>query len=167
MRTIAKTLMGVLGVAVAFQVVDTVLHLWGWRSHSPRVLRFVKRYNKHVINPLMLRFSGRFGHAAVVRHLGRRSGMPYATPVMAHRSQQDVIIPLPYGTDVDWLHNLQAAGQAMVDLEGDSLRVDEPAVVDVDSVVDLLPATMVRTIRFNGAREAVRLRILEPATAHS
>jgi deazaflavin-dependent oxidoreductase (nitroreductase family) len=165
MHKIAKTLMVVLGVFVVFEVVDTALHLWGWRSRSPRSLRFVKRYNKYVINPVMLQFSGRSGHSAVVHHLGRRSGTRYVTPVMAHQTQQDVIIPLPYGTEVDWLRNLRAVGQAVVDLEGHSLRVDEPAVVDIDDVVDLLPASMVRTVRFNGAREALRLRVSEPTPA--
>ena len=162
MRRIAQALMVILGIVVAFEVVDTALHLWGWRSRSPRSLRLIRRYNKYVINPVMLRFSGRSGHSAVVHHLGRRSGSRYATPVIAHRSQQSVIIPLPYGTDVDWLRNLLAAGQAVVDLEGHSLGVHEPTVVDIDDVVDVLPVSMVRTVRFNGAREALRLRVSEP-----
>lgn len=165
MGKIAKTLMVILGGVVVFKVVDTALHLWGWRSRSPRSLHLIKRYNKYVINPVMLQFWGRSGHSAVVHHLGRRSGTRYATPVIAHQSQQDVIIPLPYGTDVDWLRNLLEAGQAVVDLEGHSLRVDEPGVVDIDDVVDLLPASIVRTVRFNGAREALRLRVSEPTPA--
>jgi deazaflavin-dependent oxidoreductase (nitroreductase family) len=112
-----------------------------------------------VTNPLMLRFSGRAGLSAIVHHVGRRSGKPYATPVIAHRSHQGIVIPLPYGTEIDWLRNLLAAGRAVVDLEGRSLMVDEPAVVDIDDVIGLLPAPMVRTVRFNGARDAVRLRV--------
>jgi deazaflavin-dependent oxidoreductase (nitroreductase family) len=167
MRKIAKTLLVILGVVVVFEVVDTALHLWAWRGRSPRSLRLVKRYNKHTINPVMLRFSGRSGFSAVVHHAGRRSGNRYATPVTAHRSDQDVIIPLPYGTDVDWLRNLQATGEAVVDLAGHSLEVGKPTVVDIDEVVGLLPASMVRTVRFNGAREAARLHVLGPAAPAS
>jgi len=68
---------------------------------------------------------------------------------------------------LNWLRNLLAAGQAVVDLEGRSLRVDEPAVVDIDDVVGLLPAPMVRTVRLNGARDAVRLRVSAIATPAS
>ena len=84
--------------------------------------------------------------------------------MIAHRSGEDVIIPLPYGTDVDWLRNLLAADQAVVDFEGRSFRVDEPAVVGIDNVIGLLPGPMVRIVRFNRARDAVRLRVAQTAT---
>jgi deazaflavin-dependent oxidoreductase (nitroreductase family) len=167
MRMIAKALLVILGVVVVVWAVETALTVWAWRSRNPRALSLIKRFNKYVINPLMLRVSGRSSLSAIVHHVGRRSGTPYVTPVIAHQTHQDVIIPLPYGTDVDWLRNLLAAGQAVVDLGGSSLRVDKPAVVDIDDVVGLLPAPMVRTVRLNGAREALRLRVSEskPASA--
>ena len=164
MRTIAKTLLVILGAVALFMVVDTALHLWAWRSRSQRSLRFVKLYNKYVGNPVIIRFS-RFGLTATVHHVGRRSGTHYATPVVAHQSDQDVIIPLPYGTDIDWLRNILAAGQAVVDLDGRSLAVEKPAVVDIDEVMDLLPAQVIRTVRFNGAREALLLQVAEPTLA--
>ncbi len=87
--------------------------------------------------------------------------------MIARQSHQDVIIPLPYGTDVDWLRNLLAAGQGVIDLEGRSLQVDEPAVVDIDDVMGLLPTPMVLTVRLNGAREAARLHVSGPAALAS
>ena len=84
MRKIAKTLLVILGIAVVGKVVETALILWAWRSRNPRVLRLTKRFNRYVINPLMLRFSGQAGLSAIVHHVGRRSGKPYATPVIAH-----------------------------------------------------------------------------------
>lgn len=165
MRKIAKASLVILGVGAVFEVVDTALHLWAWRSRSPRALHFVKRYNKYVINPLMLRYGGRHGFSAVVHHVGRRSGTPYAAPVAACQTDHDVIIPLPYGTQVDWLRNLLAAGRAVVDLGGRSVEVAEPSVVDISDVTDLLPAPMVRTVRLNGAREALRLRVSVPTPA--
>jgi deazaflavin-dependent oxidoreductase (nitroreductase family) len=159
MRKTAKALLVLLGLAMAAYVLDSALTVWAWRTRNPRLLSFVKRSHKHVLNPVMLRASGRSGFSAVIHHVGRRSGTPYATPVIAHQTNHDVIIPLPYGTDVDWLRNLLAAGQGIVDLEGRSLTVDEPAVVDIDDVIGLLPASMVLTVRFNGAREAVQMRV--------
>ncbi len=162
MRKIARTLLVILGVVVVVEVVDMAVTVWAWRTRNPRALRLAKDLKKYVTNPVQLRFSGRSGSSAVVHHLGRRSGTPYATPVIAHHTQREVIIPLPYGTDVDWLRNVRAAGHAVVELHGRSLRVDEPAVVDIDAVIDLLPAAMVRIVRMNGAREALRLRVSEP-----
>jgi deazaflavin-dependent oxidoreductase (nitroreductase family) len=159
MRKITKTLSLILGIVFLFELVDTALHLWAWRTRNPRMLQFVKRYNKYVENPLYLRFSGRLGHTATVHHVGRRSGTTYATPVRAHQTPQDVIVPLPYGPNVDWLRNLRAAGHGVVDIGGRSLEVDEPAVVDIDDVVGLLPDSLVRVVHVNGAREAARMRI--------
>lgn len=159
MCRIVRALLVLAVVVVVVWVLDTVLMVWAWRSRSPGALRLVRRFNKYALNPVVLRFSGRSGPSAIVHHTGRRSGMPYATPVIAHRSLRDIIIPLPYGTDIDWLRNLLTAGQAVIDLEGQSLSVEEPAVVDIDDVISLLPAPMVRTVRFNGAREAVRMRV--------
>ena len=167
MRKIAKTLLIILGVLVVVEVVETAFMVWAFRSRNPRALRLVRRFNKYVTNPVMLRFSGRSGASAIVHHVGRRSGTPYATPVIAHRSHDDVIIPLPYGTDVDWLHNLLAAGHAVVDLEGRSLEVDEPAVVDIDDVIAQLPASMVRIAHLHDTRHAVRTRVSEIATPSS
>ena len=50
----------------------------------------------------------------------------------------------------------------MVDLERRSLQVDGPVIVDIDDVVDRLPASMVFAVRVNGAREALQLRVSEP-----
>ena len=168
MRKIAKALLVTLGVVVVIEAVDAALTVWAWRSRSPRVLGFAKRSKKYVTNPVMLRFSGHSGLSAIVRHVGRRSGTPYSTPVVACQVGEDVVIPLPYGTDVDWLRNWRAAGRAIVDLEGHSFIVTEPAVLDLDAVVDGLPSSMVRIVRFNGARHAVRTRVsgvADPAAA--
>jgi deazaflavin-dependent oxidoreductase (nitroreductase family) len=163
MRKVVKTLLVMLGVVLVLQIADAVLHTWAWRTRNPRTLQFVKRYNKYVVNRVYLRFSGRLGQVATVHHVGRRSGTPYATPVRAHATDQDVIVPLPYGADVDWLVNLMAAGRGVVDLQHRSLQVDEPVVVDIDDVVGDLSDSMVRTVRLNGARRAARLRLAEPA----
>lgn len=160
MKKFAEALLVILGLAVAAYVLDAALTVWAWRTRNPRLLRFIKRSHKHVLNPVMLQFSGRFGSSAVIHHVGRRSGTAYATPVIAHQANHDVIIPLPYGTETDWLRNLLAAGQGVVDLEGRSLEVDEPSVVDIEDVIGLLPASMARTVRFNGSREAVQMRVV-------
>jgi deazaflavin-dependent oxidoreductase (nitroreductase family) len=159
MRKIARSLLGIVVFAGVVWALETALMVWAWRTRNPRALHLIKRYNKYVLNPVMLRFFGQSSLSAAVHHVGRRSGRLYATPVVAHQSDHDVIIPLPYGTDVDWLRNLLAAGHAVVDLEGRSLTVHQPAVVDIDDVIGQLPAPMVRTVRFNGARDAVRLHV--------
>jgi deazaflavin-dependent oxidoreductase (nitroreductase family) len=66
---------------------------------------------KHTLNPLTRRLArGRFGPFALVRHVGRKSGRPYETPLIVARAGDDIVIELTYGAQVDWYKNVQAAG---------------------------------------------------------
>ena len=164
MRRLFKVLAVVVGIVVVEQILDTVLMMWALRSGNPRVIGLLTWYHKHVTNPVMVRFfSGRSAHAALLHHVGRRSGKAYATPLTAHRSEDTIIVPLPYGTKIDWLRNLQAAGQGVVKLEGRSFTVDQPEVVPVDSVMELLPSFVARLFQLHDTKEALRLHVSGPA----
>jgi hypothetical protein len=45
------------------------------------------------------------------RYRPARSGKDYATPVVADHVGDGIILPLPYGTGVDWLSSVLAAGR--------------------------------------------------------
>jgi len=67
----------------------------------------VRRIRKGIINPAMLLLAGRrHWYGAALHHIGRRSDRPYTTPVVAEPAADGFVIPLPYGTDVDWLRNI-------------------------------------------------------------
>lgn len=75
------------------------------------LLNTIRTSNKYLLNPLMLRLAGRKNwYAAAIEHTGRRSGKVYTTPIVAERIDGGFVIPLPYGTAVDWLQNVRAAG---------------------------------------------------------
>ncbi|MFZ1175482.1 MAG: nitroreductase, partial [Mycobacterium sp.] len=46
------------------------------------------------------------------------------------RAGDGFIIPLPYGTDVDWLRNVLAAGKATLRVHGETCQAVEPEIVD-------------------------------------
>ena len=164
MRRLGKVLAVVVGIVVVEQIIETTLMMWAFRSRDPRAFRLLTSYHKRVTNPVMVRFfSGRSAHAALLGHVGRRSGKDYVTPVTAHRSDDTIIVPLPYGTGVDWLRNLQAAGGGVVTLEGRSFTVDQPEVVPVDRVMPLLPPFLVRIIKWHDTEHALRLHVAGPA----
>jgi deazaflavin-dependent oxidoreductase (nitroreductase family) len=66
---------------------------------------------------------------AVVRHVGRRSGRSYETPVTAVAHDEVFMIALPYGERTDWLQNVLAAGSAVLVIDGHSIEVDRPEVL--------------------------------------
>lgn len=101
----------------------------------------VRTFNKCVLNRAMLHLAGRkHWYAAVIRHSGRRSAKSYATPVVADRVTDGFIVPLPYGTSVDWLCNMQAAGRASVTVNGKTYIIGD---VDTLIVTDLRDTTVV------------------------
>lgn len=163
-KVLAKVVAVVLGVVIVEELVESVLMMWAFRSGNPRAIGMLTRYHKYVTNPVMVRFfSGRSAHAALLHHVGRRSGKAYATPLMAHRSEDTIIVPLPYGTSVDWLRNLQAAGQGVVELASRSVTVAEPEVVPIDRVMALLPRSVARIVQLHDTELALRLHVAGPA----
>jgi len=83
----------------------------------------------------MLRMAGRPNwYAARLEHVGRRSGRTYATPVVAKPVTDGYAVPLRYGRNVDWLRNLEAAGRARLQVDGQRYRVANPRIVPLAEI---------------------------------
>ncbi len=103
--------------------------------------------NKYVTNPVMMTVAGReHWYAGVVRHTGRRSGKAYATPVVVEQVPDGVIIPLPYGTRVDWLRNVLHEGRATIKVHGRTLDTTEPAIITAEKAEPRLSPQHRRTL---------------------
>lgn len=135
-----------------------LLGLFG--PQRPRWLEAVRRFNHRWLNPAMLRVAGdRYWYAGCLEHVGRRSGRTYRTPVVAHAVDGGFAVALPYGSDVDWVRNLQASGSGRLRNHGASYRVEAPRVVAIAEVPPGLPAVT----RLAGERSSVPWLVL---TAH-
>jgi deazaflavin-dependent oxidoreductase (nitroreductase family) len=113
----------------------------------------IRRFNRAMLNPLMLRLADRFHgtYPAVVHHVGRQTGRRYRTPVVAQPVDGGFVIPLPYGTDTDWCRNVRAAGQFTIERAGQSFEVGNPEVV--------APAEALPLVRDQARRAWRRFRI--------
>ncbi|MFE7223513.1 nitroreductase family deazaflavin-dependent oxidoreductase [Nocardioides sp. NPDC057577] len=62
----------------------------------------------------------RSGHGpfSLVRHVGRKSGKTYETPIMVARVPEGFIAELTYGEDVNWYRNIVAAGGCELLVDG-------------------------------------------------
>ena len=82
------------------------------------------------MRPLALRSAGKEGSStSVVRHVGRRSGRTYETPVIAARHDDHLLIALPYGKRTDWLKNVLDKGSATIETSGHAYEIDQPEVI--------------------------------------
>jgi deazaflavin-dependent oxidoreductase (nitroreductase family) len=120
----------------------------------------VRTFNKYLLNPAMLRLAGRrHWYAAVIRHTGRRSGRHYATPVVADRVADGFILPLPYGTHVDWLRNVLSAGQATITVDGQTYDVAEPEIIDAATAGPQLSTRRRRIFQRFGIEKFVKVQL--------
>ena len=80
---------------------------------------------KHTLNPATLRSarSGR-GPFSLVRHVGRKSGKTYETPLILARLGEDFVAELTYGPQVQWYQNVVAAGHCVIVYQGDEYEIN-------------------------------------------
>ena len=80
---------------------------------------------KHTLNRVTTRAArSRRGPFSLVRHVGRRSGRQYETPVILARVPAGFVAELTYGPDVDWYKNITVAGRCTVLHHGREYAVD-------------------------------------------
>lgn len=117
----------------------------------------VPSFNKHVHNPAMLLFAGRpHWNSAVIRHTGRRSRRAHATPAVAERLPDRLIVALPDGTGVDWLRNALATGHPNITVGGRSHDVVDPRIIGAASASAQLSPRRRRAFQLFDIDEYVR-----------
>jgi deazaflavin-dependent oxidoreductase (nitroreductase family) len=123
------------------------------RTKNRRGLLLVRRFGRRFGRPVEMRTAGEPGaSAAVIRHVGRRSGAPYATPIGVYPLGDDFLVYLPYGAEVDWLRNILAAGSAELRVEGRTHLV-APRVVEPAEALPHLSAADRRVARLFGVTD--------------
>ena len=150
------------GVLVAITALGIVFMI-GMRSKSPRVLDAVRRTGR-AMRPLAMKSSGTpGGNASVVRHVGRKTGRPFETPVKAVATDDGFVIALPYGRNTDWLKNVLASGSATILDEGTTYAVDRPEIVPLSVAEPLFSPKDQRTHRLFRVDEYLLLRRVDTA----
>ena len=99
-------------------------------------LNGLKRY----FNPLTRRIArGTFGPFALVRHVGRRSGKQYETPIIVQPVEDGFVFELTYGPEVDWYKNVVAAGSFVLCWHGKTYVIDKIESLDVEIGLSIFP----------------------------
>ncbi len=154
-RRIVKWGGGLLIAVAAIQVLVTV----AVRTKFPPFIDALRWLNRAVINPRVIERSGRPGsYASVIHHQGRQTGTPYSTPVVAEPTAEGFVVPLPYGTKVDWLQNVLASGRASIVSNGITYPVDHAELVPAAVAEPHIPAGFQERLRFYGVSHYLRVR---------
>jgi hypothetical protein len=138
---IARVFLG-LFLAPIVLVAGLVLILIVWMStmHIPWMREQFIRFNKQTLNPTTLKIAGgRSGVYATVKHIGRRSGRAYKTPVVAKPLGDGFVIPLPYDSSVDWCRNVLAAGTCMLIWNDQDYTLERPEIIQQSQALKAFP----------------------------
>jgi deazaflavin-dependent oxidoreductase (nitroreductase family) len=114
---------------------------------SMQAPRFMRRVNRAFTNPLMGTFAWLTPPLAMLRHVGRKSGREYRTPVLAFHGGTGFVIPMPYGRDVGWAQNLLAADRCALVQGGRRWQLHNPRIVDFDGAESALPGILRPALR--------------------
>lgn len=102
------------------------------------LLRFIRPFTIRVVNPITRRIASHLPGFAVISYIGRRSGERYRTPMNVFRRNGDYIFALTYGSDVQWVKNVIAAGWCEIETGGRTLRLTDPRLF-IDPERRLMP----------------------------
>ena len=87
---------------------------------------------KHTLNRVTKRIAkSRRGPFALVRHVGRKSGKRYETPIIVQRVERGFVIELTYGPNVDWYRNIVAANGCRILFHGVEYPIEGLERMDV------------------------------------
>ncbi len=150
-----QTGLSILVVAGSVALLAATLMLLVGRE---QLLRRMRAFSKRVINPVVMRFAGSARSPfAVIRHVGRRSGRAYETPLLLAPVAEGFVIELTYGFEVDWYRNVVAAGHCTIRWHGREYRCDEFEPVDAETGLQAFPAVLRLPLRMFGARDFVKM----------
>lgn len=127
------------------------------RTKNRRGLAAIRQFSRRFGRQAALRDAGEpDSSTSVIRHVGRRSGKPYATPIGVYPMGDDFLVYLPYGPDVDWLRNVRAAGTAELRVKGQTHLVT-PRMVEPAEALPYVTATDRRVARLFGVTDFLLL----------
>ena len=124
------------------------------RTRAWRYRHAVTRYVDPVLRPV----AGALPAFGIVTHRGRTSGREYRTPVNVFRRGNDYLFFLTYGSDVDWVKNILAAGRCSLRSRRRDVELVEPELIS-DPELTLAPP-FVRSVEKHvaGVTEVLRMR---------
>lgn len=120
-------------------------------------MRSLRSVTATVLNPLTRLIGGRLPYFGIITHVGRRSGRTYRTPLNIFRQGDHYYVALTYGSGVDWVKNVLAAGRCQLRTRGRDVLLVEPEVIS-DRELRFIPLAGRIIERWNGVTEVVRMR---------
>jgi deazaflavin-dependent oxidoreductase (nitroreductase family) len=124
-------------------------------------LAVIRPFTTHVFNPISRRIVRWLPGFGILVYRGRKSGKEYRTPLNAFRHGNDWVFALTYGSDVQWVRNVVAAGEATLEVRRRKIRLVEPELI-VDPERRLMPPVVRQALGLMRVSEFMRMRPAPP-----
>jgi deazaflavin-dependent oxidoreductase (nitroreductase family) len=120
-------------------------------------MTFLRPFTIRVVNPVTRLIAGRLPWFGILSYTGRRSGRRYRTPINVFPQGDVYVFALTYGSDVQWVKNVRAAGGCEIRTRGRDIRLVDPELF-VDPTRHLMPLPVRVILRLNRVNEFLRMR---------
>ena len=124
-------------------------------------LAVIRPFTTHVFNPISRRFARWLPGFGILVYQGRKSGKEYRTPLNVFRHGNAWVFALTYGSDVQWVKNVVAAGEATLEVRRRRIRLIDPELL-VDPERRLMPPVVRAVLGLMRVSEFLRMRPAAP-----
>ena len=118
--------------------------------------RWVAAFNLAVTNRITSRFADRLPGFGILKHVGRKSGRVYRTPVNVFRVPEGFLIALTYGGESEWVRNVIAAGGCQLETRCVQYQLSAATIVH-DPTQRRFPLPVRIVLRLIGANDFMQL----------
>ena len=126
----------------------------------------IRYFNKTILNPLTARIAhSSRGPFCIIYHIGRRSGRPYETPIIAFPTANGFVIALTYGPEVDWYRNICASGCCRIQWHGQVYEIKKIEPLESKTALTYLPGFFRMILGMVGFRDYVKMVGQSPQSA--
>jgi deazaflavin-dependent oxidoreductase (nitroreductase family) len=119
--------------------------------------RFIQPFTTHILNRFTRLFVHRLPGFAIISHRGRKSGRIHRTPMNVFRDGDDYLFALTYSSNVQWVKNVLAAGEADLRIGDRTIHLTAPQVF-VDPRRRLMPLPVRLMLGVMNVTEFLRMR---------
>jgi deazaflavin-dependent oxidoreductase (nitroreductase family) len=126
-------------------------------------MTFLRPFTTRLFNPLSRHFAGWLPGFGILSYVGRKSGRLYRTPLNVFKRGDSYVFALTYGSEVDWVRNVLAAGHADLRTRGRDIHLVEPELF-VDPTRHLMPLPVRIVLRLNDVQEFLRVKVRSERT---
>ena len=121
-------------------------------------MTLLRPFTTRLFNPLSRHFAGWLPGFGILSYIGRKSGRQYRTPLNVFRRGHSYVFALTYGSEVNWVRNVLAAGQADLRARGRDFHLVEPELF-VDPTRHLMPLPVRIVLRLNDVEEFLSMKV--------